>query len=203
MAILLDGRVVAADAHGRLRFYEPDRNRLLADLETSPRVQLLRLSPDGLRLITIPSFPGNVAPPLLWDLTRYRLIAQLEGHTGGVFSARFTTSGVVTVGSDGAARLWEAHTGRLLETYRSPSRFLADAVIDPSRAMLIASGSDGFLWFWDLPTGRPLWKLQAHRSHAIGLRLEGGALVTRSFAGEVSRWEIPYPDPGILTSRAK
>jgi len=203
VAILPDGRVGAADAHGRLRFYDPDRNTLLAELETPSRVRMLRLSPDGTCLITIPVYTGIAAPPLLWDLAHYRLIAQLEGHTGRVFSARFTANGVLTVGGDGAARLWERETGRLLGTYRSPSRFLADAVIDPDRAMIIGSGSDGLLWFWDLPTGRPLWKLQVHRSHAIGIHFEGSAFVTRGFAGEVSRWELPSAEQVIEATQVK
>jgi WD40 repeat protein/serine/threonine protein kinase len=201
--ILPDGRVAAADAHGRLRFYDPDRKALLVDLEIPTRVRMLRLSPDGLRLITIPSLTGKAAPPLLWDLAHYRLIAQLEGHTGYVFSARFIASSVVTVGGDGAARLWGRDTGRLLKTLRSASRFLADAVIDPDRAMIIASGSDGLLWFWDLSTGRPLWTLQAHRSHTIGIHFEGSALVTRGFAGEVSRWTLPRPERVIGATQAK
>jgi hypothetical protein len=91
----------------------------------------------------------------------------------------------------------------LLQTYRSTSRFLADAVLDPDRAMIVAGGSDGLLWFWDLPTGRQLWKLQAHRSHAIGIHLEGSALVTRGFAGEVSRWILPRSEWVIEATQAK
>jgi WD40 repeat protein len=201
-AILPDGRVVVADAHRRLRLYDATHNALLVDLETTTRVRMLRSSVDGIHLITIPRYDGRAAPPLLWDLDHDRLIAQLEGHTGRVFSARFTTRGIVTVGGDGAVRLWRAETGRLLETYRSTSRFLADAVIDPDRAMIIASGSDGLVWFWDLPTRRLLWKLQAHRSHAIGLHFEGNALVTRGFAGDVSRWVLPSPERIIEATQA-
>jgi WD40 repeat protein/serine/threonine protein kinase len=193
VAMLPDGRVGATDAHGRLRFYDPDRNVLLAELATPTRVRLLRLSPDGLHLITIPRL-GQGVPPLLWDLDHYRRIAQLESNTGDVFSARFTARGIVTVGGDGAARLWERDTGRLLETYRSTSRFLADAVVDPDGVMIIASGSDGLLWFWDLANGRPLWTLQAHRFYAIGIHYEGNDLVTRGSAGELSRWVLPNPE---------
>jgi WD40 repeat protein len=193
-AILPDGRVVAADAHRRLRFYDPDRTTLLADLETPTRVRLLRVSPDGSHLITVPSYNGNAAPPLLWELVHYpRLIAPLEGHTEVVFSARFTTHGIVTAGGDGTARLWAPDTARLLQTYRSTSSFLADAVIDPGQASIIASDNDGLLWFWDLPTGQPLWKLQVLRSRAIGIHFEGSDLVTRGSAGEISRWVLPDP----------
>lgn len=107
-----------------------------------------------------------------------------------MFSARFTASGVVTAGGDGTARLWAPTTERLLQTYLSPSSFLADAVIDPDRTMIIASDNDGLLWFWDLFTGRPLWKLQAHRSRAIDIHFEGHTLVTHGSTGEVSRWML-------------
>jgi len=121
------------------------------------------------------------------------VIALLEGHTGRVFSARFTPSGGVTLGADGVARLWGHDTGRLLQTYRSTSSYLTDAVIDPDRTMLIASGNDGLVWFWDLPTGRPLWKMQAHRFRTIGIHFVGNILVTRGSTGEISRWMLPNP----------
>jgi WD40 repeat protein len=60
--ILPNGHVAAADAHGRLRFYDPDRATLLIDLETPTRVRMLRVSPDGSRLITIPSLTGQGGP---------------------------------------------------------------------------------------------------------------------------------------------
>jgi WD40 repeat protein len=100
---LLDGRVVATDVRGRLRIYDPERAVVITDLELSTRVRLLRSSPDGSRLITIPSYNGKAAPPLLWDLERYRLITELEGHVGRVLSARFVDGGheILTVGNDG------------------------------------------------------------------------------------------------------
>ena len=70
VGFLVDGRAVASDAHGRLRIYEPDRAAVIADLELPARVRLLRPSPDGLRLVTIPSYTGKVVPPLLWDFKR-------------------------------------------------------------------------------------------------------------------------------------
>jgi len=97
------------------------------------------------------------------------------------------------VGTDGAARLWNGETGRLLSSYHSASRFLADAVVTSDGSMVIAGGSDGLLWFWDRTTARQLWKLQAHKSHVVGIHLEGDQMVTRGFAGDVSRWILPKP----------
>ena len=33
-------------------------------------------------LVTAPSYTDEAVPLLLWDLERYRLVAQLEGHVG-------------------------------------------------------------------------------------------------------------------------
>ncbi len=190
---LPDGRVVAADARSRLRIYDPDRGAVLADLAVPTRVRLLRPSPDGLTLITIPSFTGKPAPPVLWDLERYRLVAPLvEGHVAFVYSARFVSEGreIVTAGADGVARLWDGRTGQLRQTYRGSSRFLADATLTPDGSLIVAGDGDGSLRFWDV-TGQPLWKLKAHKSHVVGVHLEGNDIVTRGFAGDVSRWTIP------------
>ncbi len=139
-----------------------------------------------------------MVPPLLWDLGRYRLVAPLEDHVGQVFSARYVDGGhaIITVGAGGAVRLWNGETGQLLSAYRSTSLFLVDAVVSPDGSMVIAGGSDGVLWFWDRATTRPLWTLQAHSSDVVGLHFDGDAMVTRGFAGDVSRWTRPKPEQG-------
>jgi WD40 repeat protein/serine/threonine protein kinase len=201
---LPDGRVVAADALSRLRAYDPDHGAVLADLAVPTRVRLLRASPDNLTLITIPSFIGKAASPVLWDLERYRLIAPLKGHLGFVYSARFVSGGrqIVTAGTDGVARLWDGQTGQLRQRYRSSSRFLVDATLTADGAMVVAGGGDGLLRFWDV-TGHPLWKLQAHKSHVLGIHLEGDDIVTRGVGGDVSRWTLPRSKSVIEAALAK
>jgi len=166
-------------------------------------VRLLRPSPDGFRLVTIPSYTGKAVPPMLWDLEHYRLVAQLEGHVGQAFSARYIDGGhaIITVGADGIARLWSGETGELLNTYHSTSLFLTDSVVTSDRSMIIAGGSDGLLWFWDLATARPLWTLQAHSSDIVGIHLDGDEIVTRGFSGDVSRWILPKPEE-IIEARS-
>jgi WD40 repeat protein len=104
---LADGRVVAVDVTRQMRVFDadPDHSRLLAAVEVPTRVGLLRPSQDGLRLITVPSYTGNTAPAVLWDLEHYRVIAKLDGTVGQVLSARFAASDrtIITTGNDGAA----------------------------------------------------------------------------------------------------
>jgi WD40 repeat protein len=72
--------------------------------------------------------------------------------------------------------------------YRGSPRLLADATLSPDGLLIMAGGGDGVLRFWDPTSGRLLWALQAHKSHLIGIHVEGGDIVTRGFAGELSRW---------------
>jgi WD40 repeat protein/serine/threonine protein kinase/uncharacterized membrane-anchored protein YhcB (DUF1043 family) len=192
VGFLSDGRVVAADAQRRLRVYAPD-GAALADLEIPARVMSLRV--DGNRLVALPIIPiytGSATPPLLVDLARYRVVTQLEGHVGRVFSARWVAGGqVLTAGADGTARLWDGATGRLLHVYRGGSRILADATLMPDG--LVAAGGTGRLWFWDQGSESLLWALPAHTSQIVGVHVEGSDLVTRGFTGDLARWTLPSP----------
>jgi WD40 repeat protein/serine/threonine protein kinase len=206
VAILADGRVVVADASNRLRVIRPHGTALLMDLAAPFRTRLLRPSPDGTRLITI-SIRSAQAPPLLWDLDQRRLAARLDGHVGRVFTARFMAHGgeqqILTSGSDGTARLWDAVTGRLLRTFRGDSHSLADTALAPDGSVVVAGGSEGLLRFWDTSNGRLLWTLQAHSSYVIGVHYEGSELVTRSRAGDVAHWALPSPATVIEACQAR
>jgi WD40 repeat protein/serine/threonine protein kinase len=203
VAILADGRAVVADASNRLRVIDPSRNTLLMDVAAPSRMRLLRPSPDGTRLVTI-SARRNQAPPVLWNLAQYRIVAPLDGHVGRVFAARFVAAGneILTAGVDGTARLWNAATGSSLQSYHGDSHFLVDATMAPDGSVIVAAGSDGMLRFWEVSSGRLLWMLQAHKSYAIGVHYEGGDIVTRGFAGDVSRWTVPQSDSIIEACRA-
>lgn len=188
--ILPDARVIVSDAARRLRIYAPD-GAVLANLEMPVRMMSLRR--DAAWVVALPSYLSNAAPPVVIDLDRYRVVAQLEGHVGQVFSARWVPEGrVITAGADGTARLWDGATGRLVQTYRGSSRFLADATL-ASDGLVVAGDADGLLRFWDVASGAKLWTLQAHKSAVIGVHIEDGDIVTRGFAGEISRWRLPRP----------
>jgi eukaryotic-like serine/threonine-protein kinase len=200
-AVLSDGRVVAA-AGNRLRIFDLDRNTTLADLEVAARVGLLRPSSQGpSRLITIPRFTSgnNLGRAVLWDLERYRVVAELNGRAGSVFTARFVGGDreILTTGVEDAVQLWDSATGQLRQTFRGSSRFFVDATLSPDGSMVVAAAADGLLRFWDVTNERPLWTLQAHRTHVAGLHFEGDDLVTRGFGGDVSRWHLPRPEEVI------
>jgi WD40 repeat protein/serine/threonine protein kinase len=195
-----DNRVIATDAQSQLRIYDPLRTTGFAELALPIRARTLRISSDGHRLIAITA-SSTPASPVLVDLDQHRVVTPLDGHKGQVFSARFVRRDreIVTAGSDGAARRWDATTGRLLQTYRGSARFLLDAAVDPDGTTLVTAGGDGILRFWDVASGAELWTLHTHRAAVGGVHFEASGIVTRGFTGDVSRWVLPKPvSPAIL-----
>lgn len=189
VGILADGRVLAADARGRVRVVAVDRGSVLAELEAPSRIGLLRPSPAGNRLVGVPE-KSATTPPVLWDLTSYQAVAQLKGHVGRVFGARWVAGDrVLTAGGDGAARMWDSAGAKLVE-YNGSTRFLADAALSPEGNFVVGGGADGRLRFWDAVTGRSLWTTPAHIGAVVSIRYEGEDIVTRGVGGDVSRWRL-------------
>jgi WD40 repeat protein len=193
VAMLADGRALAADARGRVRVIAVDRGSVLAELEAPSRIGLLRLSPASDRLVGVAEYSAT-APPVLWDLTSYRTVAQLKGHVGHVFAARWVGGNrVLTAGGDGSARMWD-NAGAMLVEYRGGTRFLSDAALSPGGDFVVGGGADGRLRFWEAATGRALWTTPAHIGAVVSIRYEGEDIVTRGAGGDVSRWRLP-PKP--------
>jgi WD40 repeat protein len=191
-----DGRVVVGDAERRLRVFSPS-GAVLADLEVPARVMSLRR--EGARLVALPSYLAPATPPLVVDVDRPRVVAWLAGHTGRVFSARWIAQGhIITAGADGTARVWNAATGTLLQTYQGGPGLLADAIRTPE-GLVLGGDADGSLRFWDAASGAELWTLPVHKSSVIGVHLEGGDIVTRGLAGEISRWTLP-PSGAVIAA---
>jgi WD40 repeat protein len=192
VGFLPDGRVLVADARRRLRVYDAG-GATLAEVETRERVATLRMAPDSRRLVTVSSFMGRAVTPELWDMERYRLITPLASNgQAQVYSARFIAPDrVITACGDGAIRMWDAGTGELRHIYRGGPRFMVDAMLSTDGGMLIGGGGDGLLRFWDASSGLQLWTVPAHRSHLIGIHIDGDDIVTRGFSGDLVRWSLP------------
>ena len=183
VGLLPDGRVIVSEARGWIRVYGPG-GAVQGNIEIPVRLTTFRYQ--DTHLVALPSYAGDATLPLVIDLDRYRIAAQLVGHVGQVFSARWVAGGrVLTAGADGTARLWNAATGQLVQTYRGGPRFLADATI--SDGLVIGGDADGLLRFWDVKSGAKLWTLKAHKSAVIRIHVQDGDLVTRGYAGEISR----------------
>ncbi len=176
-----------------MTLFDVGRRAAVRSLVSPTRFAALRISSDGKRMLGMPVL-GKQTPPTLWDLEQLTIVAELEGHQGQVYAARFVRDDhdLLTAGTDGTARRWDSRTGQLRQTFFAVP-LLFDATLSPDGAMVVGADIDGNVRFWDASSGAELWALRAHKSLISGLHFEGDALITRAGTGDITRWELPKP----------
>jgi WD40 repeat protein len=132
----------------------------------------------------------------------------IELATGGYSASRVTLSpdGRSVAGGvgDRTVRLWDAETGRVLETLRGHSDFVLDVAFSPDGTRLATASYDKTIRIWDLATKRHR-VLRGHTASVTRVAWRGGDhLVTGSPDGTLRLWTVPSlqpPSPGNIVDR--
>jgi len=116
-------------------------------------------SGDGKRILT-----GDLFEVRVWDSATLRPMTEPLRHSGGIIplgDARISDNGkmVVTVGSDGTARIWDANTGAPLQVLRHRDDGIRFARFSPDATRILTGGQDGQAKLWDVRTGREMLNL--------------------------------------------
>lgn len=147
-------------------------------------------SPDGERFIT-----GSVdRTARIWETQTGRVLRVLGDHGAAVQQVAFSPEGqrVATGSGDRQARLWDAATGRRLLAMEGHLTGISSLAFSPDGGRLATAGAgfsmevpwllDNTAIVWDLRTGQPLVKLQAHANTVVAVAFgpEGRRLATAS-----------------------
>ena len=197
---VLSDKVVATSTDHQLFVFDRVTHAILAKLDTGTRIGAMSVSSDGASMATRPSFQQTaVVTPTLWSLTQYKSIAQLVGHHGNVFSVQAVESGAafITTGDDATVRRWDAHTGKLLQTYRGSPVFLMNAGSTPDGSLVVGAASDGTIWIWEGQTGRQLWIIRSPPALFSTLQLTRRNITTIDPHGGILSWGLPPSDAVI------
>ncbi len=139
-----------------------ERTRLRGDEDG---VDALDFSPDGRYLLT----GGKDAIARMWDVQNGAEVRRFEGHASEITAVRFSADGrVVITGSgpgmpdvdkskkaDSSVRVWDANTGRLLQTLQHPQTVTAIDVTPDGRFVLSGS-QDWTARLWLARTGQQI-----------------------------------------------
>jgi WD40 repeat protein len=152
-----DGELLASASHDRTaRIWNTETWQTIHVLDnpdesdgttaTGSGVEDVAFSPDGTRL-AMASHAGNVH---IFDTQSAELIETLRGHAGMVNCVRFSPDGrtLVSGGTDGTTRLWNAATWRQLTTLNSGSSYFRPQSLrfSPDGRQLLAAGPETVFW---------------------------------------------------------
>ena len=123
-------------------------------LPGAPACWALLLVGLSLPLLATSGRSDNAAPPFI----------TLSGHTSDLTDAEFSPDGklVLTASSDKTAKIWDAHSGALLQTLAGHNAGLKTARFSPDGSRALTASQDTTAKIWDVKTGKLLLTLAGH-----------------------------------------
>jgi hypothetical protein len=130
-----DGTLQVMDAGGRV---------LLLEMGQS----LISFTPDGLKMLTGSLDFQSVNE---WDLSESKRRLVLPGHAGGTAAVHYSdgAQSIITTGTDGKVKIWDAASGAPLTTFDIGTKFLPEpgaVFIDPSHVLIPSANGSAEVW---------------------------------------------------------
>jgi WD40 repeat protein len=198
--------LVSADPVGQVQLWDIDTGKELRRFPGRGACEhpVLAFSPDG-KLLAV---TGEMSPVLhVWDVTKGKKPRGPAGHQRPVWALAFSPDGqtVASMDTEGAARLWEARTGRPAGKFAAPPELYGRrSVIQVPPLLAFPPGGKG-LWalcrpegvaHYDLGTGKALRYFKHGTDIAEGqvynfcLADDGKTLVTGGYDGTIRLWGL-------------
>ncbi|QGJ71623.1 Hypothetical protein PBC10988_33300 [Planctomycetales bacterium 10988] len=152
---------------------------------------------------------GHLEPEaFVWDVKTSSKQRILRGHTDGISSVRFDSSGgkAITGSLDGTAKVWDLTDGSELLSLEGHSGEVTAVAFDPLAKLVITGSEKGELFVWDANEGTLLreWHLHQGRIHSLSVHHEGRLVLTGSHDGTARLWDLYTGDEllQLLTTKS-
>jgi WD40 repeat protein/serine/threonine protein kinase len=129
-----------------------------------------------------------------WQRLSHTEHLTLVGHQGGVTAVAFAPDGqrLVTGGTDGTARIWDATRGQELVALRGHQSSVMAVAFAPGGRWLVTGSTDGTARIWDAAEGRELRTLQGQSIGpvwAVAVTPDGKRVVAGNDDGTANVWD--------------
>ena len=134
-----------------------------------------------------------------------------RGHSGAVYDCDFSPDGrlLVTVGEDCSMRFWEDSGSRAVANYSGHKADVCDKALQhtlpgvrsvafgPDGSQVVSSGTDGFVFLWDVETGSVLSRMSGHFKPVwcVDFSCAGNVCVSGAGDNQVRLWDIRTGKP--------
>jgi len=185
----LDGKLLAADAHGALRLFSLIDGTEIGGLSPhSGLVPSIAADKSRRRFATV-SYDQTVR---LWDASALAA-APPPGHRGPVTALALTPDGnrLLSASKDGRVLVWDARTGTLTGELGRHGHWVS-AIWAGTDDIAVTAGWDGMIRCWDLRPARPAVAIKTEDKHltALACAHDGTRAVTASTDGAIRIWDL-------------
>jgi WD40 repeat protein len=207
VAVSSNGQFVATGSlDNTARIWDLESGRVLRTVPVGFPVVSLAFSADGDRLLTV----AGHATARIWDLhlngeTPDRLppspqpVRILEGHSDTVLCVAASPQGhyFATGSKDQTARIWDAHSGRLLNVLEGHTNSVLSVAFSPDENRVATASADCTAKIWEVATGRLLLSFSGHSDQVLQVAWSpnGQCIATGGQDGTIGFWNTQTGAP--------
>ena len=183
-------RIVSGDTKGVVRIWDAETGECLQALKSNGRaLQTVAWNPDGTQVASgSDGFEDNLH---VWNLATGEIQWNLEGHEGVVTSLAWSPDGtrIVSGSYDGSLRIWDAQSGKCLETLEG-EKAVHCVGWDPQGRRIVSGAEDNSVRIWDSTTGECLHVMEGHEEslRAVAWSPDGERIVSGCREGTLRVW---------------
>lgn len=139
------------------------------------------------------------------DATNGERVLRLMGHEGGVQCVAFAPSpakGVLSVGTDGTARVWDLGSGKEIAVIAAHDVPISTCGYSRDGRLLFTGARDGLVKVWDATTFALKRTLSGHENWVRSFAFhEDGRFLSGSYDGTIAVWNGTQDSPIVTLSR--
>ncbi|WP_164102429.1 c-type cytochrome domain-containing protein [Candidatus Laterigemmans baculatus] len=174
---------------------EVGSEKTLRTLPEQPgKVNDLRFSSDGRRLVVASGVTGAFGQASVYEVASGERIAELVGHRDILYAAALSPDGktVATAGYDAEVRLWDLASGELLQTLSGHNGAIFDVAFSPDGAVLATASADETVKLWKVSSGERLDTLAQPQGEvwSVAFTPDGERIVAGSADNQFRVWKF-------------